>query len=105
MKTTKSLARDVAVLNAVLRNLELKKLTLGDLQLGIKVNSKQLDSIYDIHIILKDAYIENEVIFGTIAFIGPELTLESDKISKNGCITAHIFNSSIDAEEGMSYDE
>lgn len=84
-------------------NTTIKKYTLDDLRLGMKIdNKKQLCEIYDTWIIMTRQS-SNEPY--TIEFIGKETTLESDKLFNQGKQICPVYNDSTELEGDVSWDE
>lgn len=83
------------------------RLKREDLRIGSRVTYDQLRDILDLYIILEDTdgYIPN--LSGTIAYVTKEKDDKSDEIlfggNHNKCRC--IFNSSLDLDEDVSYDE
>lgn len=83
----------------------IKKYTVSDLKLGMYVSEQELSDIFDMHIVLVDTSIDNDIIVGKIGFIGKELNEESDALNKLNTTIADIYNSRIDAEDDIIYEE
>lgn len=80
-----------------------KKYSLQELSLGMEVTKESLSEIYDTWIILLKKNITDKV--GEIAFIGKTTNSESDKLFNGKNIITPIYNSSMDLDGDISYDE
>lgn len=80
-----------------------------DLKVGMDVRAEELSNIYDTFIVLDDAKTigdnGNYSTEGKIIFIGRSLDESYDKINKKGKSLSVIFNSSLDMEGDLEYDE
>lgn len=83
----------------------IRKYSVSDLKVGMYVSEQELSGIWDMHIVLTDTSIRNNVIFGKIGFIGKELNEESDALNKLNTTIADIYNSKIDTEDDIIYEE
>lgn len=83
----------------------MKKYAVKDLKLGMYVSEQELSDIFDMHIVLTNTSIDNNNIIGKIGFIGKELNDESDALNKLNTTIADIYNSKIDAEDDIIYEE
>lgn len=82
-----------------------RQLSLKDITLGMEVYESELSTIFDTHIILRDANIVGNDIYGKIAYIGTELNDESDKISLSNKTTYGVYNDKDEIEGNLTYDE
>lgn len=82
---------------------------LKDLKIGMAVRAEELSNIYDTFIVLDDAKTIGDSgkysTEGKIMFFGAKLDETYDKINKKGKCLSVIFNSSLDMEGDLEYDE
>lgn len=83
----------------------IKQYSVNELKVGMYVSEQELSGIFDIHIVLTDTSINNNTIFGKIGFIGKELNEESDALNELNTGVADIYNSKIDTEDDIIYEE
>lgn len=80
-----------------------------DLKVGMDVRAEELSKIFDTFIVLDNAKTIGEngnySTEGKIMFIGRSLDDNYDKINKKGKSLSVIFNSSLDIEGDIEYDE
>lgn len=82
------------------------KLKLEDLNLGMWVYEDQLSDIFGVYITLINSKLENDRIYGKIAFIGKELTKEADAVKSDfGAICAIYNEDNSDVDCEVCYDE
>lgn len=83
--------------------------SLEDLKLGMEVRAEELAGIYDTFIVLDDAKTIGDdgdhSTAGKIIFWGRRLDEDYDQIDKKGKSLSVIFNSSLDMEGDVGYDE
>ena len=86
-----------------------KMYRLDDLRIGMDVGAEELSNIYDTFIVLDDARTVGSSgrysTRGRIVFVGKKLDDRYDKIDKKGRCLSVIFNSSLDMEGDVEYDE
>lgn len=82
-----------------------KRYKLEDLKIGMPVKVSELSNIYNMHIILIGAeWCEDGDVKGKIAYIGEELTEESDNIIISNKVRG-VYNEHLDIEGEVFYDE
>ena len=81
----------------------LPKLKLEDLKIGMEVDIRQLEEIYDTWIFLISENYNSTT--GIIKFIGKETNDESQKIFELGKVVSPIYHDSLMMDEDVSYDE
>ncbi len=82
-----------------------KQLEIGDLEIGMKVSTNQLNNIYDTYIILGDSTIVEGNIVGTIVFIGEKIDDSISEIRSKYTHIASVYNESTESGDETYYEE
>lgn len=77
----------------------MKKYTLEELEIGMKVYKNQLNKIKDTYIILTDVINTEQGLYGTIAFVGEDIPNDVKKLRDRGTPMTCVYNLSEEYEE------
>lgn len=86
------------------RGNSMKKYTLEELYISMKVYKYQLSEIYDTYIILTNVVNTDKGLYGTVGFIGKVITDEVRALRSKGIPITSVYNNSSELEEDIYYE-